>query len=157
MDAPAKGAAKGRRYGFACLMCRRRKIRCDGKKPNCANCTKAREICSYKESPSFSASQLHRVHQLRKRVRNLETSLRELVDLRSEDRDRRLREIVRDIGHFNEESSPDWMKGSSQYANESDREPDIDEHCGESPEFTVGEHGTVGLQHFSSSFRLSFL
>lgn len=145
MNPPAKTSAKGRRYGFACLVCRRRKIKCDGKKPHCANCAKAKEICSYKESPSFNINLLHQLHQSKQRVQDLESSLRGLLGVRAEDRDRRLEEIVRDLDDLSmAEPSPDQMTDVSQYENEIDKEPDN----GKSPNFTVGEHGTVRLHRF---------
>ncbi|KAJ6101430.1 hypothetical protein N7499_001060 [Penicillium canescens] len=44
-----------RRYEFAWLMCRQRKIKRDGKKPNCEKCLKAKELCNYKENPISNA------------------------------------------------------------------------------------------------------
>lgn len=50
----------GRRYGFACSNCRRRKARCDGALPTCQKCVSLAEPCVYDKSvetnpPSISA------------------------------------------------------------------------------------------------------
>ncbi|KAJ5239420.1 hypothetical protein N7468_004039 [Penicillium chermesinum] len=109
MNHPPKSPAP-RRYGFACLMCRRRKIKCDGKKPNCANCIKAKEICSYKESPSYNAHLVHQLQRSKRRIDELEGQLRDLAGLDSEERDRRLAEISRDFDHLSmADSSPSGM------------------------------------------------
>ena len=61
-----------RRYGFAWLMCRQRKIKCYGKKPNCAKCLKAKELCKYKES-SFTTRMIHQLHQSKRPIEQLES------------------------------------------------------------------------------------
>ncbi|UKZ61382.1 uncharacterized protein TrAtP1_002647 [Trichoderma atroviride] len=46
--------SQGRRYGFACANCRRRKAKCDGSFPVCKKCVTAHETCSYDKRPSVA-------------------------------------------------------------------------------------------------------
>lgn len=48
-DAPGEdtGAAKPKR--IACVVCRKRKLRCDGNKPKCATCARLGHNCAYDE------------------------------------------------------------------------------------------------------------
>ncbi|KAJ5624418.1 hypothetical protein N7510_000727 [Penicillium lagena] len=135
--------AATRRYGFACLVCRRRKIKCDGKKPNCSNCVKAKEICNYKGSPNYNAQLLHQAQQSKKRAEDLEAQLRGLASLSPEGRDHRLTEIVRDLDRFHvSEALPDGMSDLSK-AYEIDNESGHEEVPVDKPtDFSVGEHGT---------------
>lgn len=41
------GAAKSKR--IACVVCRKRKLKCDGNKPKCATCTRLGHSCAYDE------------------------------------------------------------------------------------------------------------
>ncbi|KAJ5820368.1 hypothetical protein N7474_005959 [Penicillium riverlandense] len=134
--------AATRRYGFACLICRRRKIKCDGKKPNCANCVKAKEICNYKESSSYNAHLVHQAQQSKKRAEDLEAQLRDLASLSPESRDHRLTEIVRDLDHLHvSEGSPGDMSEFSQ-SYEADKESHEELPYSKPTDFSVGEHGT---------------
>lgn len=36
-----------KKYGNSCLVCRRRKVRCEGTRPKCNNCVKSRDHCVY--------------------------------------------------------------------------------------------------------------
>jgi hypothetical protein len=96
-----------RRYGFACLMCRRRIIRCDGKKPHCANCLKAKEFCNYKESPTYNAHLVQQVQHFKLRAERLESQVRDLASVDHEERDRKLAGIVRELGNLRLDASPD--------------------------------------------------
>lgn len=147
---PSKSQATPRRYGFACLMCRRRKIKCDGKKPSCTHCVKAKETCSYKESPSYNAHLVHQLQQTKKRVDDLESQLRDLAGLAHDERDRRLSEIVRDFDHLNvTEHSPSQMTEISQ-SYDTDRDPGSEDlPYGKPADFSVGEHGTVSLAYIN--------
>ncbi|KAJ5103884.1 fungal-specific transcription factor domain-containing protein [Penicillium argentinense] len=139
---PSTNQAPPRRYGFACLMCRRWKIKCDGKKPNCANCVKAKEICSYRESPGYNTHLVQQLQVSKKRVDDLEAQLRDLASLDHEERDRRLSEIVRDFDDLNVvERSPGQMTELSQ-SYDTDRDPESEDLPYGCPAgFSVGEHG----------------
>lgn len=52
-----------RRYGFSCTNCRRKKIRCNGEKPVCKNCSgRLRSTCFYGQ-PKSTELQLERAYQ----------------------------------------------------------------------------------------------
>ncbi|KAI0737938.1 fungal-specific transcription factor domain-containing protein [Daedaleopsis nitida] len=61
--------------GMACLCCRKRKMKCDGARPVCAQCSKASRAdeCSYYEKKRTSRTQL-----LQAKITKLEARLREL-------------------------------------------------------------------------------
>ncbi|KAG6920237.1 hypothetical protein DXG01_005006 [Tephrocybe rancida] len=63
--------------GKACLRCRKRKMRCDGSKPSCQQCVRAKkgEVCEYDDGKGKTRTQLLREHILR-----LEQRIRELED-----------------------------------------------------------------------------
>jgi hypothetical protein len=43
----AKKDGQGRKYGFACANCRRRKAKCDGGVPSCSRCLAGGEDCVF--------------------------------------------------------------------------------------------------------------
>ncbi|KIJ18475.1 hypothetical protein PAXINDRAFT_167077 [Paxillus involutus ATCC 200175] len=63
--------------GRACLRCRKRKMRCDGVKPACQQCSRAKkpECCQYDDGKGKTRTQL-----LRENVERLEQRVRELED-----------------------------------------------------------------------------
>ena len=58
--------ASRRRYGFACIACRRKKTRCSGKTPRCQQCLKSGESCIYKESASYDLQLPQELHTTQK-------------------------------------------------------------------------------------------
>nr|XP_031861103.1 uncharacterized protein CI109_003464 [Kwoniella shandongensis]KAA5528175.1 hypothetical protein CI109_003464 [Kwoniella shandongensis] len=44
------GGKKGKKLALACHFCRRRKLKCDGIRPKCDNCTKRNEVCSWDDN-----------------------------------------------------------------------------------------------------------
>ncbi|KAH0588841.1 hypothetical protein H2248_004636 [Termitomyces sp. 'cryptogamus'] len=63
--------------GKACLRCRKRKMRCDGTKPACQQCVRAKkaEACEYDDGKGKTRTQLLREH-----IARLEARIRELED-----------------------------------------------------------------------------
>ncbi|THU83472.1 hypothetical protein K435DRAFT_666289 [Dendrothele bispora CBS 962.96] len=63
--------------GKACLRCRKRKMRCDGNKPACQQCTRAKkpEGCEYDDGKGKTRTQI-----LRETITRLEQRIRELED-----------------------------------------------------------------------------
>ncbi|KAI0076132.1 hypothetical protein K474DRAFT_1684991 [Panus rudis PR-1116 ss-1] len=63
--------------GKACLRCRKRKMRCDGAKPACAQCVRAKkgDGCEYDDGKGKTRTQLMREHiaRLEARIKELET------------------------------------------------------------------------------------
>lgn len=92
MDRPAR--SKGRKYGFSCLVCRRRKVKCDGRRPTCINCARLKETCSYKEKSVYTSHLSGELCSAQARVQELQRQIRELAALDSAARDRRLVDLV---------------------------------------------------------------
>ncbi|KIM78836.1 hypothetical protein PILCRDRAFT_576092 [Piloderma croceum F 1598] len=63
--------------GKACLRCRKRKMRCDGAKPACQQCTRAKkpDACEYDDGKGKTRTQI-----LRESITRLEQRIRELED-----------------------------------------------------------------------------
>ncbi|KAI0694279.1 hypothetical protein BC835DRAFT_1415426 [Cytidiella melzeri] len=72
--APASSSTLQR--GKACLRCRKRKMKCDGSKPACQQCVKAKKAdgCEYDDGKGKTRTQLMREHiqQLEQRIKELE-------------------------------------------------------------------------------------
>lgn len=67
MASMASMSARGRH--LACVLCRDRKVKCDGGKPSCEKCIKAGETCSYMVNPKASRAELHEtILQLNERI-----------------------------------------------------------------------------------------
>ncbi|KAE8151866.1 fungal-specific transcription factor domain-containing protein [Aspergillus avenaceus] len=61
---------------IACVVCRRRKLRCDGKKPSCGTCTRLGHECAYDEVRKKSGPKRGYVKQLEARLAQVETLLK---------------------------------------------------------------------------------
>ncbi|KAJ7141101.1 hypothetical protein C8R44DRAFT_866755 [Mycena epipterygia] len=74
---PADSASGTLQRGKACLRCRKRKMRCDGSKPACQQCARAKkgETCEYDDGKGKTRTQL-----LRETIVRLEQRVRELED-----------------------------------------------------------------------------
>ncbi|KAJ6507398.1 hypothetical protein C8R47DRAFT_92897 [Mycena vitilis] len=74
---PAEAASGTLQRGKACLRCRKRKMRCDGSKPACQQCTRAKkgDSCEYDDGKGKTRTQL-----LRETIVRLEQRVRELED-----------------------------------------------------------------------------
>lgn len=94
---PVATRAKGRKYGFACLSCRRKKIKCDGNKPTCINCSKSKEPCLYRDNPAFAGYLGEELRKSKLRIQELESVIQELAGLDSESRDLRLASLASDL------------------------------------------------------------
>ncbi|KAH7317028.1 fungal-specific transcription factor domain-containing protein [Stachybotrys elegans] len=78
----------------ACLLCRAKKTRCDGQRPQCAACKTLGEACEYRfamprQRPTFS-----RIHELEARVSSLESFIKALHVGSSNDRNSLLNSAV---------------------------------------------------------------
>ncbi|KZT10936.1 uncharacterized protein LAESUDRAFT_356428 [Laetiporus sulphureus 93-53] len=75
---PAPSAQTSLQRGKACLRCRKRKMRCDGAKPACAQCTRAKkgDGCEYDDGKGKTRTQLMREHiaRLELRIKELEAN-----------------------------------------------------------------------------------
>ncbi|KAI0301047.1 hypothetical protein B0F90DRAFT_1911982 [Multifurca ochricompacta] len=70
-----RGAAPTLQRGKACLRCRKRKMRCDGAKPSCQQCARAKkqDLCEYDDGRGKTRTQL-----LRETIARLEARIQEL-------------------------------------------------------------------------------
>ncbi|KAK5735753.1 hypothetical protein LTR17_007925 [Elasticomyces elasticus] len=68
-----------RRYGAACLTCRRRKVRCDGAKPKCNKCVKLNETCVYKATDAFNNELICELRQKDQELERLRKANRQLT------------------------------------------------------------------------------
>src|SRR5690348_11418580 len=80
-EEPESGRRKSKAIKIACQMCKRRKVKCDGQRPECAPCAGRKAICRY----DFDAAEnTTRYQALNKKHRDLEQMLRhhlKLLDL----------------------------------------------------------------------------
>ncbi|KAL4814869.1 fungal-specific transcription factor domain-containing protein [Aspergillus spinulosporus] len=61
---------------IACAVCRRRKLRCDGRKPSCGTCSRLGHECTYDEARKKSGPKRGYVKQLEARLAQVETLLK---------------------------------------------------------------------------------
>ncbi|KAJ6089725.1 hypothetical protein N7467_004941 [Penicillium canescens] len=61
---------------IACVVCRRRKLRCDGRRPSCGTCSRLGHDCSYDEVRKKSGPKRGYVKQLEARLAQVETLLK---------------------------------------------------------------------------------
>ncbi|KXG50787.1 Transcription factor [Penicillium griseofulvum] len=61
---------------IACVVCRRRKLRCDGRRPSCGTCSRLGHECSYDEVRKKSGPKRGYVKQLEARLAQVETLLK---------------------------------------------------------------------------------
>ncbi|OTB03071.1 hypothetical protein M426DRAFT_187096 [Hypoxylon sp. CI-4A] len=60
---------------LACMICRKRKLRCDGVKPSCSTCTRLGHACAYDEVRRKSGPKRGYVKALEERLKQVETLL----------------------------------------------------------------------------------
>ncbi|KAI9732464.1 MAG: hypothetical protein M1818_007502 [Claussenomyces sp. TS43310] len=68
------GAPKAKR--IACIICRKRKLKCDGSKPSCSTCTRLGHSCAYDEVRRKSGPKRGYVKALEERLKQVETLLK---------------------------------------------------------------------------------
>ncbi|TFY82400.1 hypothetical protein EWM64_g1612 [Hericium alpestre] len=74
---PSRGTGPTLQRGKACLRCRKRKMRCDGTKPACQQCQRAKkgDLCEYDDGKGKTRTQV-----LRENIARLEARIKELED-----------------------------------------------------------------------------
>ena len=86
--------SRPKKYGLSCLVCRRRKVKCDGGRPNCANCVRLSERCNYNvQDPTITRLQNALVRS-EQRFSTLERNLQALLVLEPKQCQEGLREIL---------------------------------------------------------------
>nr|POE47795.1 tropolone cluster transcription factor tropk [Quercus suber] len=72
----ANGASVPKPKRMACVLCRRRKLRCGGEKPSCGTCSRLQHDCSYDEIRRKSGPKRGYVKALEARLAQVETLLK---------------------------------------------------------------------------------
>ncbi|KAG9874412.1 hypothetical protein KCU94_g23133, partial [Aureobasidium melanogenum] len=78
------GSSSQSRIAQACDRCRSKKIRCDGIRPSCSQCTSVGFECKTSDKLSRRAFPRGYTESLEERVRSLEAEVRELKELLDE-------------------------------------------------------------------------
>lgn len=73
---PPKNADVPKPKRLACMICRKRKLRCDGNRPRCATCTRLGHDCAYDEVRRKSGPKRGYVKALEERLKQVETLLK---------------------------------------------------------------------------------
>ncbi|EFX04748.1 c6 zinc finger domain containing protein [Grosmannia clavigera kw1407] len=73
-DNPNAGIPRQKR--LACLICRRRKLKCDGRRPSCSTCSRLGHPCSYDEVRKKSGPKRGYVKALEERLKQVEVMLK---------------------------------------------------------------------------------
>lgn len=143
-DTPSSATTrtKGRRYGFACLSCRRKKIKCDGNKPTCINCNKSKESCVYRDNPAFVGYLAEELRKTKIRVQELESVIKELSILDSESRHLRIAALVAELEQRSSSPSP----GSSAFLESDELHVGLSVLYGGSVEYNIDENGRVSIE-----------
>lgn len=71
----AAGDAIPRPKRIACILCRKRKLRCDGNKPSCGTCYRLNHTCEYSEERKKSGPKRGYVKLLEARLKQVENLL----------------------------------------------------------------------------------
>ncbi|KAI9679753.1 MAG: hypothetical protein M1817_004767 [Caeruleum heppii] len=79
-DLKTKAGKDRRRLPLACIICRRKKIRCSGEKPACSHCLKSRIPCLYKVTARRAAPRTDYVAIMDKRLKRMEDRIIRMVD-----------------------------------------------------------------------------
>lgn len=91
--------SRATKYGHSCLICRRRKVRCDGGKPNCANCVRISERCIYNEHGSTITRLQNALSKSEQRLENLAQNLQGLLSLEPSQCQEQLRSTIARLHH----------------------------------------------------------
>lgn len=98
---------RSKKYGLSCLVCRRRKVKCDGGRPNCANCMRLSERCHYNVQDSTITRLQNSIVTSEQRYSILERKLRPLLVLEPKQCQDGLREILADSSHMRSHTPED--------------------------------------------------
>lgn len=99
---------------IACILCRRRKLKCDGGRPSCATCSRLGHTCAYDEVRKKSGPKRGYVKQLEARLAQVETLLKtqDSGDKR-EDQAQNVSETIDPTSSFNPTETPTTTQASS--------------------------------------------
>ncbi|KAK9768228.1 hypothetical protein K7432_001305 [Basidiobolus ranarum] len=71
-----KDPSKRRKFGQACTICRRKKVKCDSKKPTCSNCLRLGNECEYLPLAKKRNPQKEYIVELEKKIELMEALLK---------------------------------------------------------------------------------
>lgn len=80
-----KAGKERKRLPLACIVCRRKKIRCSGEKPACKHCLRARIPCVYKVTTRKAAPRTDYMAMLDKRLKRMEERIIKIVPKSEQD------------------------------------------------------------------------
>lgn len=80
-----KAGKERKRLPLACIVCRRKKIRCSGEKPACKHCLRARIPCVYKVTTRKAAPRTDYMAMLDKRLKRMEDRILKMVPKSEQD------------------------------------------------------------------------
>ncbi|KAH8171124.1 fungal specific transcription factor domain-containing protein [Sarocladium implicatum] len=146
MNSPTRSSQ--RKYGSACLTCRRRKIRCGGEKPRCENCLRFRRACSYtvKSSDEEIARLLLDLERAQARAEKLEGSLRTLAGMNAHERDRSIIQVVESLRGERRDGERSAGSSAARIEEVSPRLTELDQ-----PELSIDKSGE--LEYFGATSR----
>lgn len=84
-DLKTKAGKERKRLPLACIVCRRKKIRCSGEKPACKHCLRARIPCVYKVTTRKAAPRTDYMAMLDKRLKRMEDRILKIVPKSEQD------------------------------------------------------------------------
>ena len=61
---------------IACQLCRKRKLKCNGEKPECATCKRSNQTCEYDESQKKRGPKRRSIREIETRLNEIETRIR---------------------------------------------------------------------------------
>jgi hypothetical protein len=80
-----KAGKERKRLPLACIVCRRKKIRCSGEKPSCKHCMRSRIPCVYKVTTRKAAPRTDYMAMLDKRLKRMEDRILKIVPKTEQD------------------------------------------------------------------------
>ncbi|KAI1854690.1 hypothetical protein JX266_000808 [Neoarthrinium moseri] len=84
-DLKTKAGKERKRLPLACIVCRRKKIRCSGEKPSCKHCMRSRIPCVYKVTTRKAAPRTDYMAMLDKRLKRMEDRIIKIVPKSEQD------------------------------------------------------------------------
>lgn len=90
--------SRAKRYGQSCLVCRRRKVRCDGGRPTCAKCMRINERCVYNAHDATVTRLQNALVTSEQRLQQLERELQGLLLLEPAQCREALRSVTEGFG-----------------------------------------------------------
>lgn len=133
-----------RRYGFACIQCRRKKIKCDGLRPTCRRCQKAQSRCTYKETDASATRLQTELNKCQNELNGLRQAIKALsVSSNADERDVLLQRLADSVGQEATTVRDLDSDGDDAVEEEAANEVDAEQEYGHR-DVTVDEHGVVG-------------